>query len=92
MKLKVVGVEKSAGEFTPQNAIESIKFNNYNLYGLDFDNSRMLAGNKAVKVKMKISEYEAACRDYPDPAALLNKTINVYYNQFGKLELIEIVK
>jgi len=90
MKLQIVGVEKSVGEFTPANSNQSIKFNNYNLYGLDYDNRNMLAGNKAVKIKLKIEEFERACSYSPE--SLVKKVVNVYYNQYGKVETIEVIQ
>lgn len=90
MKLQIVGVEKSVGEFVPPNSNESIKFNNYNLYGLDYDNRNMIAGNKAVKIKLKIDEYNRVC-SY-QPADLVSHVVNIYYNQYGKVETIEVVK
>ena len=90
--IKIIGIEKSVGEFTPANSTTSLHYNNYNFYGIELDDkSGVIVGNKAKKIKVKIEDFDRIMNG-KTVESLYDHVVEFYYNEYGKLFKIVIIK
>ena len=100
MKYQVTGFEVSVGEFTPSNSTNSIKFNNVNLYVTDLENPLPEGcGFKCSKLKIKsdlyiklTDRYTGQLKGFGAYVNITGRVIDVYYNQYGQVSKIDVVK
>lgn len=90
--IKIIGIEKSVGEFTPPNSTTKLVYNNYNFYGIELDDKTgVIVGNKAKKIKVKIEDFDRIMQG-KNVESLYDHVVEFYYNEYGKLFKIVIIK